>query len=149
MPAFSLVTLLRAFLVWLVIIAAESLHGAVRRLLFSPEVDFAIRQLSVLMGVVMIFAITWVFLDWIRVRTARGALAVGAVWVALTVGFELALGRLTGIGWDRIAADYDLPNGGLMPLGLLAMGLTPWAVRQLKAGRKPRRTATPSQRSAP
>jgi hypothetical protein len=147
MPAF-LAAALRALLIWLVIIAAECVHGAIRRLLFSPEVDFAIRQLSVLAGVVMIFAITWVFLDWIRIRTARGALAIGVVWVGLTVAFELALGRLTGIGWDRIAADYDLPNGGLMPLGLLAMGLTPWAVRQLKAGRTSPGNAPKSQRSA-
>ena len=124
---------IRALLVWLVIIAAESVHGAVRRLLFTPDVDFAMRQLSVLVGAVMIFTITWVFVDWIHIRTARRALAIGGVWVGLTVAFELALGRLTGVAWDRIAADYDLPNGGLMPLGLLSMGLTPWAVRQLKA----------------
>ena len=137
----------RTLLIWLVIIAAESVHGAIRRLLFSPEVDFAIRQLSVLVGVVLIFAIAWIFLDWIRIRTARGALVVGAVWVGLTVAFEVALGRLTGVGWGRIAADYDLPNGGLMPLGLLAMFLTPWAVRQLKSGRTARKNAPRSLRS--
>jgi len=147
-PALGLATLIRAFLVWLVIIAAESVHGALRRLLFSAQVDFAVRQISVVVGVVMIFAITWVLLDWIRIRTARGALAIGAAWVGMTVAFELALGRLTGIGWDRIAADYDLPNGGLMPLGLLAMGLTPWAVRQLKAGRGTQRPTRNSQGSA-
>jgi len=139
MPAVP--ALLRALVVWLVIIAAESVHGAVRRMLFSPEADFAIRQASVLVGAVIIFAITWIFLDWVRIRTARAALAIGASWVVLTVAFELALGRLTGVGWSRIAADYDLPNGGLMPLGLLAMGLTPWAVRWLQARRLPRRTS--------
>lgn len=149
MPAFGFATLIRALLVWLVIIAAESVHGTIRRLLFSPEVDFAIRQFSVLIGAVMIFAITWALLDWIRIRTARGALAVGAVWVGLTVSFELALGRLTGVGWDRIAADYDLANGGLMPLGLLAMGLTPWAVRRLKGRRISRAALSTSQRSVP
>lgn len=133
MPTFSVITLLRALLVWLLIIAAESVHGALRRFLFTPEVDFAIRQISVVIGVVIFFAITWVFIDWIRVRTARGALAIGAAWVILTVAFEVTLGRLTGVGWDRIAADYDLPNGGLMPLGLLAMGLTPWLVLRLKS----------------
>jgi len=141
MPPFSLAALIRAILLWLVIIAAESAHGAIRRLLFSAEVDFAVRQLSVLAGMVMIFAITWLFLDWIRLRTQRGALAVGGVWVVLTVAFELALGRLTGVSWERIASDYDLPNGGLMPLGLLAMALTPWAVRQLKSRRSARRSA--------
>lgn len=139
MPTFSLPALLRAVLIWLLIIAAESVHGALRRLLFSPEVEIAVRQLSVLIGAVVIFAITWVFLDWIRVKTARGALAIGTAWVVMTLAFELALGRLIGLGWDRIAADYDLPNGGLMPLGLLAMWLTPWLVLRLKADPRERR----------
>ncbi|WP_293900277.1 hypothetical protein [Phenylobacterium sp.] len=135
MPAFSLSVLLRALIVWLAVIASESLNGALRRVVLNPDIDFALRQGSVVVGAVMIFVITWFFLDWIRIRTARGALAMGALWVALTFAFELALGRLTGLGWARILADYDLIHGGLMPLGLLAMGLTPWAVRRLKAGR--------------
>jgi hypothetical protein len=135
MPAFSLPTLLRALAVWLAIMAAESVHGALRRLLLSPEVDFALRQVSVLVGAAIIFAITWIFIDWMRLGSARSALAIGAAWAGLTVGFELALGRLTGLGWDRILADYDLAQGGLMPLGLLAMALTPWAVRALQAKR--------------
>jgi len=134
MPAF-LTALLRAFLVWLVIMTTESVHGALRRLLLAPDVDFALRQLSVVIGVVIIVAITWLFLSYIRIRSARAALAVGGLWVMLTLAFEVALGRLTGLGWERILADYDLLHGGLMPLGLLAMGLTPWAVCQLQARR--------------
>ena len=140
MPSFIPV-LLRAFLVWLVIIATESLNGALRRLLLSPEVEFGVRQVSVVIGSIIIFAVTWLFMDWIRVRTTRAALAIGALWVVLTLAFEIALGRLTGAGWEYILADYDLPQGGLMPLGLLAMGLTPWAVSWLQARRKRRPTA--------
>ncbi len=149
MPIFNLALLVRALLVWLVIIAAESVHGALRRLLLSPSVDFALRQVSVLVGAAMIFAITWFFLDWMRIRSTRGALAIGALWAALTVGFELALGRLTGVGWDRIAADYDLPHGGLMALGLVAMGLTPWAVHRLQTRRASRHDIRKSPGSAP
>jgi len=138
MPAFSLSALLRALAVWLLIIASESVHGAARRLLLSPELDFALRQLAVLVGAAMIFAITWFVFPWMRLRTSRGALAVGTLWVALTLAFEVGLGSLMGLGWGRFAADYDLTHGGLMPLGLLAMALTPWAVRRLRAGRQDR-----------
>ena len=133
MPAFSLPALLRAIAVWLLIIAAETAQGALRRFLVSPEVEFAIRQASVLIGALVIFAITWVCMRWMRVRTAGGALAVGILWVLMTLGFELILGRAMHLGWDRILADYDLLHGGLMPLGLLAMALTPWAVRRLQS----------------
>src|SRR5688572_16207717 len=119
MPPF-ITALFRAFLVWLVIMATESVHGALRRLLLSPEVDFALRQLSIVIGTAIIVALTWLFLSYIRIRSARAALAVGGLWVMLTLAFEVALGRLTGLGWDRILADYDLLHGGVMPLGLLA-----------------------------
>ena len=58
---------------------------------------------------------------------------MGGLWVGLTLMFEMGLGRLMGLGWDRLLADYDLLHGGFMPLGLLAMALTPWAVRRLQA----------------
>lgn len=150
MPNF-LPPLLRAILLWLVIIAAESVHGALRRYLLSPEVYFALRQVSVLIGVVIIFAITWLFMSWLRISSARAALAIGALWALLTLAFELVLGRLTGLGWNRILADYDLAHGGVMALGLLAMGLTPWVVRQLQAARSPHpaHSQVPDRRRTP
>ena len=140
--------LFRAVVVWLVIIATESLYGAFRRVLLSPEIDFAVRQASVIVGAITIFGLTWLFLSWIRIRSNRAALAMGALWVCLTLAFELALGRLTGLGWDRILADYDLSRGGLMPLGLIAMGLTPWVVRRLQTARAQRKLQ-PADRNLP
>lgn len=134
--------LLRALLVWLLIMLGESAHGALRRLLFTEDVLFALRQVSVGVGVVIVFAVTWLCLPWLRLRSPRGALAIGAFWVALTLAFEAAFGRLAGLAWTEILAGYDLARGGLMPLGLLAMGLTPWLVLRLQ-------TAHPKSRKTP
>ena len=133
MPA-PIAATLRALLVWLLIMLGESLHGAARRLLFSDEALFALRQVSVAVGVLIVFAVTWVCLPWLRLRTARGALCAGALWVVLTLAFETALGRALGHGWDRILAEYDPRRGGVMLLGLAAMALTPWLVRRLRTG---------------
>jgi hypothetical protein len=132
MPAFSLPALLRALAIWALIIAAESVQGSFRRLLASPAAEFAVRQGSVIVGALVIFGITWLCLRWMKIRTAGGALAVGVFWVFLTVGLELSLGLATGASRERLLADYDLLRGGLMPLGLLAMALTPWIVRRLR-----------------
>jgi hypothetical protein len=137
MPAFSLAGLLRALAVWLLLMAAESAQGALRRLLGGPDLAFAVRQASVVFGAVIIFAVTWLCMRWLRIRTTAGALMVGTLWVALTVVFEFGLGRATGAAWPTILSDYDLAHGGLMPLGLLAMALTPWTVLRLQA-RRPR-----------
>ncbi|HEY0647875.1 hypothetical protein [Phenylobacterium sp.] len=137
MPGFSLPALLRALAVWLLFILAEAVQGGLRQVLTSPEFEYAVRQASVFAGALILFAITWFSLGWMRIRTTREALSVGLTWVALTLLFEIGLGRVLGLGWDRILADYDLVHGGLMPLGLVAMALTPWAVRRLQA-RRPR-----------
>jgi hypothetical protein len=134
MPALPVI--LRALLVWLLIVAAESVQGTLRRMLFDPDVEFVVRQVSVLTGALIIFAITWACIRWLRIRSTVGALGVGVLWVALTLAFEIAIGRALGLSWARIASDYDLLHGGLMPLGLLAMALTPWAVRRLEAERR-------------
>jgi hypothetical protein len=136
-PAFSLPTLLRALAVWLLFMAAESVQGALRRVLAGPEVEFAVRQASVVVGALVIFALAWACRRWMGLRTAGGALAIGGLWVLLTLAFEFALGRLLGLGWDRLLEDYDLTRGGLMPLGLLAMALTPWLVQRLHARTRP------------
>lgn len=132
MPA-PLLALLRALAVWLLIMAGESLHGALRRLLFSADVIFAMRQVSVVVGVLIVFAVSWLCVPWLRLRTTRSALAVGALWIVLTLVFEVSIGRLTGLSWSQMLAEYDLTRGGIMPLGLLAMGLAPWLVQRLRA----------------
>jgi hypothetical protein len=84
--------LVRAFLVWLVIIAAETVHG----ILLVPIVgDLPARQIDILIGSLMIFAVAYLFIRWIAARTTLQLLGVGLLWVVLTVLFELGLGRLT------------------------------------------------------
>ena len=125
----------RGALVWLLLMAAESLQGVLRHLFLSPALELALHQLSVIVGVAVIFAITWALLPWMRIRTTPQALAIGVMWALLTLAFELGLGWIVGADWSRVSADYDLIHGGLMPLGLLAMALTPWTVWRLRTAR--------------
>lgn len=132
MPGFSLSLLLRALLLWSLMMLAESAQGALRRLLLDADTAFALRQAFVVVGAVIVVAITWATLPWLRLRTSRGALLVGGGWAVLTVGFELIVGRLAGQPWASLWPDYDLRRGGLMPLGLLVMALAPWIIRRLQ-----------------
>ncbi len=124
--------LLRALFLWLLFILVESLQGALRHWLLGPEMEIAMRLASVTAGVAVIFAVTWFGWSWLRPRSYGAALATGALWAVLTLAFETGLGRLQGVSWDRLAADYDPRRGGFMAIGLLAMALTPWAVGRLK-----------------
>lgn len=119
--------LLRAFVVWLIIIVAESIHGVVRTLLLAPIVgDRAARQIGVLIGALLIFVIAYLCIRWIDARTKLQLLGVGLLWVVLTLLFELGLGRLVlGLPWERIAEDYEPTRGGFLGLGLLFMAVSP------------------------
>jgi hypothetical protein len=119
--------LFRALAVWLVLMATEVVHGILRALLLVPVVgDFRFRQIGVLTGSLLILGLTYLFIRWIRASTTARLLAVGLLWLVLTVLFEIGLGRLVlGLPWEQMRQDYDLPRGGLMPLGLLILTFSP------------------------
>ena len=120
--------LIRAFLVWLVIIATETVHGILRGVLLVPIVgDLPARQIGVLIGSLLIFAVAYLFIRWIAARTKLQFLAVGLLWVVLTILFEFGLGWLVlGLPWGRLTEDYDVTRGGFMGVGLLFMAAAPW-----------------------
>jgi hypothetical protein len=78
-----------------------------------------------LTGTLLIFLITLAFIRWLDARGTGLLIRVGLFWVALTILFEVGLGRLLGYDWVRILADCDFRRRGLMGLGLLAMLFTP------------------------
>lgn len=124
---------LRAFLVWLVIIGVETVHGILRTVFLVPLMgDFRARQVSVLTGSLLIFGVAYFFIGWIAANTRFQLLAVGLLWVALTVLFEIGLGRFgLGLSWDRITEDYDVTRGGMLGFGLLFMAASPWLAARL------------------
>jgi hypothetical protein len=126
--------LLRALIVWLVIVAVESAHGTLRELLLAPLVgDFRARQISVFTGSLLILGVAYIFVRWMRAGSAGKLLAVGVLWLFLTLIFEFGLGLFVlGYSWERVASDYDLSRGGLMPFGLVLLTLAPLIAARLR-----------------
>lgn len=131
--------MLRGALVWLLIAAAESAHGIARTLYLQPLVgDRAARQIAVASGAAIVLAIAWLAARWIGAATRRGQFAVGLLWLALTIAFDLALGRwIFGFSWERLLEDFRIWEGRLFPLGLLVLAFAPMIAarwRGLSAG---------------
>ena len=79
----------RALVVWLVIIVAETVHGTLRQLFVTPLVgDLPARQIGIVVGALIVFGVAVVFSRWLGARRIREQLAVGLMWVVLTVVFE-------------------------------------------------------------
>lgn len=136
----------RAFVVWVAIVAVESLHGIARELWIAPIVgDLRARELAVLTGSVLVVAVATACSRWLGARGGAELAAVGAAWVAATIAFELALGRLVlGLPWERLTEDYDPRRGGLLAFGMLVLALAPWLGTRLRGPlRKKRDPSTP------
>jgi len=118
---------LRAIVVWIVIILAETVHGIARIQILEPSVgEFRARQMAVFSGAAIIFLVTRSLIGWIGANGRLDLVAIGLCWVVLTIAFELLIGRFVfGFSWQRIAAEYDITSGSLMPLGLVFLVFCP------------------------
>jgi hypothetical protein len=130
----------RAITVWLILMGAEFVHGALRTLFLAPLVgDFRARQIGVFTGSVIILVIACLSIRWMQGGTTAGLGAVGVVWVLLTVGFEVGLGHFGfGYSWERLLSDFNLPRGGLLPIGLVVLALSPVIAARVRGTRSPR-----------
>ncbi len=126
--------ILKASLAWLLIAAAETVHGILRvRLLNRRMGDRRARQVGVLSGSMIILTITWLVLPWLKVEAETSAWVVGAVWLTLMLAFDIGVGRLAfRMPWKRVAADFDPTKGGLLAFGMVVLLVAPLVVGKLQ-----------------
>ncbi len=129
-------TPLRAILSWFLLLAVAFLNGAVRQFAYPSTLgESAARQVSTGVGAVALGAAMWLILRRWPLPRARQAWAVGALWAALTVAFEVALVRGQGRPWDDVLAQYALWKGSLWPLLVLWVMGAPAALSALQRSR--------------
>jgi hypothetical protein len=128
---------LRAFAIWLLIIGVEIVHGVLRTFYLAPYVgDFQARQIGVFTGSLLILAIAYLGVRWLRASTDAALLCVGPIWLALTLVFEFTFGPwVLGRPWDDLLLDFKIWRGGFFALGLLFLTLAPLLASRLRAHR--------------
>lgn len=125
--------LIRILAVWMLIMLVETVHGALRAIFLAPRIgDLAARQIGVVIGSLLIFAIAVATLRWMRVGTSRAQILAGVVWAGLTLAFEVLLGIAMNLDVSRILSDYLPWRGGFMAFGLLFMAAAPRLAAKLR-----------------
>ncbi|MHB8971607.1 MAG: hypothetical protein ACYC3X_18580 [Pirellulaceae bacterium] len=121
-------TIVRSFAIWLILIAAEILHGIVRGMFLVPYVGpFRSSQIGVFTGSLIIFAIALAFVRWIGASRSSQLLGIGVLWLILTLAFEFLFGHfVVGASWERLASDYNVLQGGLLAFGMVFLAFSPW-----------------------
>lgn len=130
--------LIRALSVWFILIAVEIVHGILRAIFLVPLVgDFRSNQIGVFSGSAIILVIAYLTIRWIGATRRSELLFVGAIWLLATLAFEVGFGRFViGLSWERITADYNPLEGGLMPLGLTILFFSPMIASKLQTAGK-------------
>jgi hypothetical protein len=133
----------RSLAVWLLLIVAEILHGIVRGIFLVPHVgEFRSNQIGVFTGSLIIFAIAVAFVRWIGATRTSELLRIGVLWTALTLAFEVLFGRfVVGASWERLAADYNIVEGGLLSFGMAFLLFSPFLAGKVRGRFDARRGA--------
>lgn len=124
--------LVRAVVVWLVLLALAVGNGAFREKVVKRRLgESAGHVVSTLLLALLILALSWATIGWIRPGTARGAWEIGGLWVGMTLAFEFLAGHyLFRTPWPKLLADYDVSRGRVWVLIPMTTLLAPvWAYR--------------------
>jgi hypothetical protein len=76
-------------------------------------------------GAVLIALVLRLTITWLGRHPVARWWQFGLLWLALTLAFEIGLGRAAGASWDRVASDFDLRRGGLLGIGMLVILVAP------------------------
>ena len=124
----------RAVITWLLFIPVVFANAAIRDLLYKPYTgELPAHQIStVTASLAFVLLAHFVIRDCLYSASTIRLWLIGLLWVALTVTFEFALGRLvTGASWNKLLYDYNVFKGRIWTLLLLTLLVTPFIVRYM------------------
>lgn len=130
--------LLRAAVVWLLLLVIAIAAGALRTGLLEPRIGEQPAHVIGTLGGIGLFALViWVAVGWITPALARrDLLRLGVAWLAATVIFEFSFGHyVLGKSWSSLLADYNIFAGRLWVLVLLTVLLMPLLAGELRRKR--------------
>lgn len=125
--------MLRYALAWFPMMVIAVGNGVLRVATYGKRMpELAAHQLSTLVGAILLSVYIWFVVRRWPPESGRHALAAGALWVCMTVGFEFLFGRLVvHRAWGELLHDYNLLSGRVWTLLLVWVCLAPWVFRRL------------------
>lgn len=116
---------------WFVLMLLAIANGTLRQYTYGKFVsELHAHQLSTLTGMLLFGCAVWLFATaWRSPDAPRQAVAIGIVWLFLTLAFECLFGRfVVGHSWQRLLRDYDLLAGRVWVVFLLWLTMLPYAI---------------------
>ncbi len=127
--------ILKYIVAWIPMVFIAILNGIFRESVIAKTFsELRAHQLSSLIGVLLFFGYTGLIsLRW-PLQSAQQTLAVGVVWLLLTVAFEFTFGHYVAHhSWERLFQDYNVFAGRLWVFVLLAVTFLPLIVFKIRS----------------
>ena len=116
----------RGFLLWLLIMAVETLHGILRGLFLVPRLgEDTAGKIGLALGTFIVLLLSVLLIRWTRLSGIAWLLRLGILWALLTFVFEIAIGLLRGLDAGQLWAAINPLAGGTMVYSLAVMLLAP------------------------
>ena len=106
----------KAFGVWLILLVAAFINGAVRELLIAPRLgEHGGHIISVIMLSGAILGIVYVFVKVLEPRPSSTLLLIGLFWLVLSLLFEFGFFHyVMHEPWSKLLSDYNIFRGRLL-----------------------------------
>ena len=127
-------SILKALVLWLAILALAIANGLLREKILIPRLGSTTGLVS--SGILLsagILLVAWAGAPWYGSLTSWQWMLVGAFWLGLTLMFEFGFGRLVQHKtWGEMLEAYTFKDGNIWPLVLLVTLVAPWLVAKIK-----------------
>jgi len=123
----------KAIIVWLVILGLAFANAALREAVLVPWIG-KVRGLT-LSGVILsalVLGVAYATLPWIGASRVIELLAVGMGWLVFTFSFDLLMGAIQGEPIRQQFDAYLFKRGNLWPVVLLVTASAPWLAAKLR-----------------
>jgi len=127
--------ILKAALAWAPMVIIGILNGVIREVGYGKLTsELRAHQISSVTGIALFMFYTWALSFRWPLDSSRQAVLVGVIRLGLTVVFEFVFGRFVAKHpWSRLLHDYNIFQGRLWSLDLLAVTMAPYVVYRIRS----------------
>jgi hypothetical protein len=126
-------TLIKYALAWLAMPIIGIINGTIRQYGYRQALgELRAHQVSTVSGIILFGICIWALTRWWKIQSSAQAIAIGGMWLVLTVAFEFLFGHyVMKHPWSRLLHDYNILEGRIWLLVLLWVTAAPYVFYRL------------------
>jgi len=127
--------ILKTILLWIPTIFIAILNGIARESIYQKHTgELTAHQISTLSLIILFGIYVWFIVPFLNLQSANQAIAIGLIWLSLTVAFEFIFGHfVVGHSWEKLFADYKIWEGRLWIFVLIWITIAPFIIFKLRS----------------